>query len=81
VRIVRGQPHTSGVCRATGVYVFAYAVYFFWARTDMSGLLQTLQYFGYTALLAYAIGLTLACVSFVASRRFVYYIYANVKTD
>jgi len=66
---------------STGVYVFAYAIYFYVERSDMSGLLQTLQYFGYSALLSYAISLALAAVSFLATRKFIFYIYSNVKTD
>jgi hypothetical protein len=66
---------------STGVYVFAYAIYFYVERSDMTGLLQTLQYFGYSALLSYAISLALAAVSFLATRKFIFYIYSSVKTD
>jgi len=51
-------PWTAFGCgAATGFYIFGYAVYYFVWRTRMSGLLQTLFFFGYTLLLCSVIAL------------------------
>jgi len=66
---------------ATGGFVFLYALFYFHWRSNMSGLLQTLEFFGYTVLACYVFFLTLGAVGFFASLKFVKYIYRNIKMD
>ncbi|CAG5128195.1 unnamed protein product [Candidula unifasciata] len=66
---------------STGVFVFLYALFYYYKRSNMSGLLQTLEFLGYTALTCYVFFLMLATVSFFASLKFVRYIYVNIKMD
>ncbi|BFZ21599.1 hypothetical protein BsWGS_24638 [Bradybaena similaris] len=66
---------------STGVFVFLYALFYYLKRSNMSGLLQTLEFLGYTALTCYVFFLMLATVSFFASLKFVRYIYVNIKMD
>ena len=39
---------------STAFYVFLYSVYYFFAKTNMSGLMQTTYYFGYMGLFCFA---------------------------
>ena len=69
---------TSG---ATGIFVFFYSVFYFYYRSQMSGFLQSIQFFGYTVLVCYVFFLTLGTIGFYASLRFTRYIYSNLKMD
>ncbi|KAF9167311.1 hypothetical protein DFQ26_004952 [Actinomortierella ambigua] len=68
-------------CGSTAGYVYIYAVYYFMHRTRMSGLFQTMFYFGNTALACMAIFLILGSVGYVAANKFMTTIYRNVKLD
>ena len=67
--------------RSTGMFVFLYALFYYYKRSNMSGFLQGLEFFGYTALTCYVFFLMLGTVSFFASLSFVRYIYVNLKMD
>ena len=47
----------------------------------MSGMLQSVQFFGYTLLACYVFFLMLGTVAFAASLKFIRYIYVNLKMD
>lgn len=66
---------------STSLFVFFYALFFYYRRSNMEGILQAAQFFGYTILTCYVFFLTLGTVSFFASLRFVRYIYCNIKMD
>ncbi|KAI8592045.1 hypothetical protein BDZ88DRAFT_409424 [Geranomyces variabilis] len=66
---------------STALYVFAYSIYYFHAKTRMYGAFQTTWFFGYTALLCGCLFLILGCVGYWASAKFVGRIYRNVKID
>lgn len=66
---------------STGLFIWAYAFFYFFHRSKMHGFLQSSFYFGYTALAAYAFMLMLGFVGFLSSFYFVNYIYGAVKTD
>lgn len=65
----------------TGVFVFFYAIFYFFMRSNMSGPLQTVQFFGYTILACYVFFLMLGAVGFYSSLVFVRYIYKHLKLD
>ncbi|KXJ27742.1 transmembrane 9 superfamily member 1 [Exaiptasia diaphana] len=69
---------SAGSC---GFFVFGYAIFYYFKRSNMSGFLQTFQFFGYTILACYVFFLMLGTVSFFASLRFIRYIYINLKMD
>lgn len=69
---------TSG---STGLFILAYALFFYAKRSNMSGSLQFIQYFGYTLLTCYMFFLMLGTVGFFSSLRFIRYIYVNIKMD
>ena len=83
--VICGVIIVESVCllcfRATGLFVFLYSIYYFWSKSSMSGMLQTVEYFTYTILLCYIFFLTLGTVSFFASFKFIKYIYRNLKMD
>lgn len=70
-----------GAGASTGLYVFFYAIHYFFAKTRMTGLFQTAFYFGYT--LMFCLGLALVCGSagHAGANAFVRRIYRNVKCD
>ena len=66
---------------SAALYVFLYALYFFLMRTEMTGLLQTAFYFGYTALACAALGLTTGTIGAFSASAFVSALYAAIKSD
>lgn len=69
---------TSG---STSLFILGYACFFYIRRSYMSGVLQTVQFFGYTMLTCYMFFLMLGAVGYYSSLRFVRYIYMNIKMD
>lgn len=65
----------------TGVFVFFYAIFYYVMRSNMSGMLQSVQFFGYTILACYVFFLMLGAVGFYTSLTFVRYIYKHLKLD
>jgi hypothetical protein len=59
-----------------GFFMFAYCVFFYFTKTDMSGFMQTSFFYGYMAMASYAVFLMLGAVGYGASRIFVDYAYA-----
>jgi len=77
-------PLNSRCCclhRSTGVFVFLYALFYYFKRSNMSGALQSIEFFGYSFLACYVFFLMLGTVSFAASLKFIRYIYVNIKMD
>lgn len=66
---------------STSVYVFAYGVYYFWFKTNMTGFLQTNYYFGYLGLFSAGLGLMCGAIGFVGAFVFVQTIFKNIKLD
>jgi len=66
---------------ATGIYVLAYAAYFYAAQTRMGGALQAAFYFGYNGVAALGLSLMLGFVGWRASLAFVRTIYRAIKCD
>lgn len=66
---------------SAGFYVLAYACFFYIKRSNMSGVLQTMQFFGYTFLACYMFFLMLGAVGYYSSLKFIRYIYVNIKMD
>ncbi|XP_003385405.1 PREDICTED: transmembrane 9 superfamily member 1-like [Amphimedon queenslandica] len=73
--------HSILTAGSTGLFVFAYAFFYYYKRSHMYGTLQTVEYFGYTILICYVFFLMLSTVSFFASLTFVRYMYRNLKAD
>jgi transmembrane 9 superfamily protein 3 len=72
-------------CFVTGgaatLYVYAYAIYFYYQKTSMSGVFQTTFFFGYTLLGCTGLFLALGSLAHLAAERFLRRIYRNVKID
>lgn len=66
---------------STSFFVFSYAMFYYFKRSNMSGSLQTVQFFGYTLLTCYVFFLMLSTVAFFSSLKFIRYIYVNLKMD
>jgi len=66
---------------ACGLFMYAYAIYYWFYNAQMSGELQFVMYFGYTFVLSYAFCLMLATVGHWSSRWFVIKIYKAIKGD
>eukprot|EP00798_Chlamydomonas_sp_ICE-L_P021840 gene21840-28870_t len=72
----------SFVCGgSTGLFVFGYCFYYYFVRSDMTGLMQTSFFFGYNGLVCYAFFLMLGSVGFRASLIFIRHIYRAIKCE
>jgi hypothetical protein len=77
----RWQWMAFGSGASTSVYVFMYSCYYFFFKTQMSGLFQTVFYIGYSLLLASGIGCLCASLSFTGANLFISRIYKDIKSD
>ncbi|KAI8981873.1 hypothetical protein BDF20DRAFT_936952 [Mycotypha africana] len=68
-------------CASTAAYIYLYSIYYYVAKTKMTGMFQTSFYFGYTALLSFGMFCMLGYVGHTAATKFVRKIYQNVKID
>lgn len=70
-----------GSAGSTSFYVFLYSIFYFYYKTQMTGLLQVSYYFGYMSL--FCIGLFFMCgaLGVWGANVFVHKIYRNVKID
>nr|KJB15313.1 hypothetical protein B456_002G170500 [Gossypium raimondii] len=66
---------------STGLFIYAYCLYYYYARSDMSGFMQTSFFFGYMACICYGFFLLLGTVGFRASLFFVRHIYRSIKCE
>ncbi len=66
---------------STGIFVFMYATFYYVHRSEMSGSLQSVFFFGYMALVSYAFFLMLGAVGFWMSNVFIHHIYEMVKVE
>ncbi|KAG0485428.1 hypothetical protein HPP92_009507 [Vanilla planifolia] len=66
---------------STGLFIYAYCFYYYSARSDMSGFMQTSFFFGYMACICYGFFLMLGTVGFRASLLFVRHIYRSIKCE
>ncbi|XP_038603022.1 LOW QUALITY PROTEIN: transmembrane 9 superfamily member 1-like [Tachyglossus aculeatus] len=66
---------------STGLFIFLYPVFYYARCSNMSGPVQTVQFFGYSFLAGYVFFLMLCTISFFSSLKFIRYIYVNLKMD
>jgi hypothetical protein len=66
---------------STALFVFAYCVFYYHARSDMSGFMQACFFFGYNAVACYAFFLMLGTVGWWSARAFVWRIFRAVKVE
>jgi len=66
---------------ATGLFLYAYSAFFFFARSEMSGLFQTTFFFAYMLVVSWGVFLLLGTVGFFSSLAFVRLIYGQLKLD
>ena len=66
---------------SVGGYMWLYAVYYYLAKTKMTGFFQTSYFFGY--MLMFCVGMALVCgaVGFISSGFFVRRIFRSARTD
>ncbi|XP_014513493.1 transmembrane 9 superfamily member 3-like [Vigna radiata var. radiata] len=66
---------------STGLFIYAYCLYYYYARSDMSGFMQTSFFFGYMACICYGFFLMLGTIGFRAALLFVRHIYRSIKCE
>jgi len=66
---------------STSAYVYCYSIYYFFMKTNMQGLLQTIFYFGYMAVFCFGFFLVCGTIGHFGSSCFVQRIYRNIKID
>jgi transmembrane 9 superfamily protein 3 len=66
---------------STAGYVYLYSFYYYFFKTKMYGLFQTVFYFGYMALFSVSLGLMCGTFGYIGTKAFVRKIYSTVKID
>jgi len=66
---------------STALYVYLYAIYYFFTKTRMSGLLQTCFYFGYMGMFCFCLFILCGTIGFIGTDTFVRRIYQYIKSD
>lgn len=66
---------------STGLFIFAYSIFYYTYRSRMTGVLQTSFYFPYMFLVCYYFFIMLGTVGFYSSLIFIRRIYGGLKTD
>ncbi|GIL73933.1 hypothetical protein Vretimale_5121 [Volvox reticuliferus] len=66
---------------STGIFVYGYCFYYYYARSDMSGFMQTSFFFGYMLMVCYGFFLMLGTVGWRASLMFIRHIYRAIKCE
>jgi len=66
---------------STGLFIFAYSLFYYAYRSRMYGVLQGSFYFGYMTLICYFFFIMLGTVGWFSSLVFIRHIYKNLKTD
>ena len=69
------------VSGGSAIYVFAYAVFYFFTQLEITEFTPTLLYFGYTALMCFTFWILTGTIGFYAAHSFVRRIYSAVKID
>jgi len=65
----------------TAVYVYFYAIYYFFKKTKMSGFFQVSFYFGYMAMFCFGLALLTGAVGFLGAQFFVHRIFKMIHVD
>ena len=68
-------------CWIAGLFILGYCFYYYLARSDMSGFMQSSFFFGYNFMICYAFFLMLGTIGFRASLTFVRHIYRAIKCE
>jgi len=66
---------------STGIFIYAYAIFYYLWRSNMTGFLQVAWYFGYTAVVCYFFFIMLGTVGFYASLVFVKRIFTGLHIE
>lgn len=66
---------------SSALYAFAYAVYFYFAKTNMSGVVQFASFFGWLTLGLTSLAMMTGAVGALGTRIFITYIYGYTKAD
>eukprot|EP00741_Cyanophora_paradoxa_P014285 tig00020780_g13777.t1 len=66
---------------STALFIYGYCFYYYFARSDMSGFLQTSFFFGHMLSICYGFFLLLGSIGFYSSLVFVKHIYKAIKCD
>ena len=66
---------------STGIYIFAYSIFYYIYRSYMSGTLQAAIFFGYISIVSYSFLLMLGATGWWATYLFLKQIYGAIKSE
>jgi transmembrane 9 superfamily protein 3 len=66
---------------STAAYVYLYAIYYFFTKTRMSGMMQTTYYFGYMGMFCFGLFILTGTIGFWGTNIFIRRIYQYIKSD
>ncbi|CBY43615.1 unnamed protein product, partial [Oikopleura dioica] len=69
------------VSGGSSLYVFAYSIFYFVTKLEITQIIPTLLYFGYTTIIVFSFWILTGSIGFYASYAFIKVIYAQIKID
>ena len=66
---------------AVGAFMYCYAAFYYVYRSEMTGVVQAVFFFGYLLMVSFAFSLLCSAVAFTAAQAFVKHIYRSIKID
>ncbi|CAG5111259.1 Oidioi.mRNA.OKI2018_I69.chr2.g5584.t1.cds [Oikopleura dioica] len=69
------------VSGGSALYVFAYSIFYFVTKLEITQFIPTLLYFGYTGIIVFSFWILTGTIGFYASYAFIKVIYAQIKID
>ena len=66
---------------STALYIYIYAIYYFFTKTRMSGMMQTAFYFGYMGMFSIGLFMMTGTIGFIGANVFIRRIYQYIKSD
>ncbi|KAK3255051.1 Transmembrane 9 super member 2 [Cymbomonas tetramitiformis] len=66
---------------STGLFIYGYCFYYYFARSDMTGFMQTSFFFGYMGMICYGFFIMLGTIGYRAALLFVMHIYKAIKCE
>uniref|UniRef100_A0A0L8IFU7 Transmembrane 9 superfamily member n=1 Tax=Octopus bimaculoides TaxID=37653 RepID=A0A0L8IFU7_OCTBM len=73
--------HSFVVSGGSAVYMFAYSIFYFVTKLEITEFIPTLLYFGYTLLMSFTFWILTGTIGFYAAYFFIRRIYAAIKID
>lgn len=66
---------------SSALYLFAYSIFYFYSKLDLTKKVAMTMYFGYMFIISYGFFILTGTIGFYATYWFVHKIYSSIKID